>query len=153
MGRIHQKLDELGIVIPQVAAPAGSYLPALTHGNIVYTSGQLPFRDGELAATGKVGAEVTLEQAQELAQLAALNCLAAVKQQLGAIDRVTRILKVTVYVNSAAGFVQQPQVANGASDFFGAIFGDAGRHVRSAVGVAELPLDSPVEIEIAVAFE
>ncbi|MFD2675502.1 RidA family protein [Gulosibacter bifidus] len=153
MSRIRQKLDELGIVIPQVAAPAGSYLPAITHGNVVYTSGQLPFRDGELAATGKVGAEVTLEQAQELAQLAALNCLAAVKQQLGAIDRVTRILKVTVYVNSAAGFVQQPQVANGASDFFGAIFGDAGRHVRSAVGVAELPLDSPVEIEIAVAFE
>lgn len=153
MSRIHQKLDELGIVIPQVAAPAGSYLPAITHGNVVYTSGQLPFRDGELAATGKVGAEVGLEQAQELAQLAALNCLAAVKQQLGAIDRVTRILKVTVFVNSAAGFVQQPQVANGASDFFGAVFGDAGRHVRSAVGVAELPLDSPVEIEIAVAFE
>lgn len=150
---IRQRLDELGVTIPQVAAPAGSYVPAITHNGVVYTSGQLPFVDGELAATGQVGAQVSLEQAQELAKIAALNCLAAVKQQLGSIDRVSRVLKVTVFVSSTSDFTQQPQVANGASDFLGAIFGEAGRHVRSAVGVSALPLASPVEVELAVAYE
>lgn len=150
---VRERLDQLGVVIPPVAAPAGSYVPAITHGGVVYTSGQLPFQDGKLAQTGQVGAQVSLDQAQELARIAALNCLAAVKQQLGSIDRVTRILKVTVFVNSAHDFTQQPQVANGASDFLGSIFGDAGRHVRSAVGVSSLPLGSSVEIELAVAYE
>lgn len=150
---VQQRLDELGLEIPAVATPAGSYVPALTHAGLVYTSGQLPFQDGELAGTGQVGEQVSLEQAQELARVAALNGLAAIKQQLGSLDRISRVLKVTVFVNSASDFKQQPQVANGASDLLGAIFGEAGRHVRSAVGVSALPLGSPVELELTVAYE
>lgn len=153
MSRVESALRELGLTLPAVAAPAGDYVPALIHGDTVVTSGQLPFVNGELPVTGHLGDDVTVEQAQELAQTAALGALAAIKQQLGDLDRVTRVLKVTVFVNSTADFTQQPQVANGASGLFGKAFGERGRHTRSAVGVAALPLNSPVELEVTVAFE
>lgn len=153
MSRVESALRELNLTLPSVAAPAGDYVPALIEGNLVYTSGQLPFVDGELPVTGHVGAEVTVEQAQELAQTAALGALAAIKQQLGDLDRVTRVVKMTVFVSSATDFTAQPQVANGASALFGKAFGELGRHTRSAVGVAVLPLNSPVELDVTVAFE
>lgn len=153
MSRVESALRELGLTLPTVAAPAGDYVPALVDRGTVYTSGQLPFVNGALKATGHVGAEVTVEEAQELAEVSALGALAAIKQQIGDLDRVTRVLKVTVFVNSTADFTQQPQVANGASGLLGKAFGERGRHTRSAVGVAALPLNSPVELEVTVAFE
>ena len=135
------------MTLPSVATPAGSYLPAVRSGNHVYVSGQLPLIDGALPATGKVGAEVSPEQANELAARCALNALAALEQLVG-LAAVTRIVKVTGFVASAAGFTGQPGVVNGASDLFAVVFGEAGRHARSAVGVAELPLNAPVEIEV-----
>ncbi|WP_420176831.1 RidA family protein [Luteococcus sp. OSA5] len=143
-----ERLAELGIALPSVAAPVAAYVPALQLGNQVWTSGQLPFVEGTLAGTGKVGDQVSPEQAQDLARTAALNALAAAADAAGGLDRITRILKVTVFVASAPSFTGQPAVANGASELFGEIFGDAGQHVRSAVGVAVLPLDAPVEIEL-----
>jgi enamine deaminase RidA (YjgF/YER057c/UK114 family) len=122
-------------------------VPALRRGNVVYTSGQLPFVDGKLPVTGKVGAEVTAEQAEEMARLCALNGLAAVRGLLGSLDRIVQVVKVTAFVASDPSFTGQPAVANGASVFLGKVFGDAGIHVRSAVGVPVLPLDAPVEIE------
>ncbi|MEZ2189698.1 RidA family protein [Corynebacterium sp. CCM 9204] len=144
-----QRLQELGITLPSVAAPAGSYQPAIRVGDQVWTSGQLPIVDGALVATGKVGADVSVDDAAHLARTCALNALAAVDSLVG-IDNVSRVLKVTGFVASAEGFNAQAAVLNGASDTLAEIFGNAGRHARSAVGVYELPLGSPVEVEIVV---
>ena len=144
-----ERLRELGISLPQVAAPVAAYVPAIRTGNQVWTSGQIPFVNGELAATGKVGAEVSAEDAYNYARIAALNALAAVDALVG-IDKVTRVLKIVGFVASAEDFGGQPAVINGASELMGEIFDDAGAHARSAVGVAELPLNSPVEVEIIV---
>lgn len=143
------RLAELGIQLPKVAAPVAAYVPAVKVGNQVWTSGQLPFVDGELPAVGKVGAEVTAEDAEGYARLAALNALAAVDALVG-IDNVTRVLKIVGFVASADGFNGQPGVINGASNLMGEVFGEKGAHARSAVGVVELPLDAPVEVEIIV---
>ena len=142
-----QRLAELGIELPDVVAPLAAYVPAVRTGNLVYTAGQLPIQAGELLATGKVGAEISPEQGNELARVCGLNALAAVHALVG-IDSVVRIIKVTGFVASAAGFSGQPGVVNGASELFGEIFGDAGAHARSAVGVSELPRNAPVEVEI-----
>ena len=146
---VRARLAELGIELPAVAAAAGSYLPTVQTGNLVFTAGQLPFVDGRLPATGKVGAEVSPEDAKGYARQAALNVLAAVDAAVG-LDRVERIVKVVGFVASAEGFTGQPGVVNGASDLFAEVFGEDGRHARSAVGVAELPLGAPVEIEAIV---
>ena len=145
----HDRLAELGLTLPGVVPPVASYVPAVRSGAYVYVSGQLPFADGTLLATGKVGADVTAEQARKLARRCALNALAAVDSLVG-LEQVVRIVKLTGFVASAAGFTGQPAVINGASDLFGEVFGKAGRHARSAVGVAELPLDAPVEVEVIV---
>ena len=144
-----ERLAELGIALPSVAAPAGSYVPARRTGNLVYTAGQVPFVDGKIAATGKVGDTVTADEAAALARICALNALAAVDGLVG-IDSVVGVVKVVGFVASAEGFTGQPGVINGASQLFGEVFGDAGAHARSAVGVSELPLDAPVEVEIIV---
>jgi enamine deaminase RidA (YjgF/YER057c/UK114 family) len=143
------RLRELGIALPELAAPLASYVPAVRTGNLVYTAGQLPMEAGKLTATGKVGAGVTPEQGNALARVCALNALAAVHSLVG-IDAVTRVVKVVGFVASAPGFTGQPGVVNGASDLLAAVFGDTGAHARSAVGVSELPLDAPVEVEMIV---
>jgi len=145
-----ERLAELGLSIPAVATPVAAYVPAVRTGSYVYTSGQLPMVAGQLAGTGKVGAEVTPERAKELAQICALNALAAVKAEVGDLSMVTRVVKVVGFVASAPDFTGQPGVVNGASELLGTVFGDAGVHARSAVGVAVLPLDAPVEVEIVV---
>lgn len=145
-----QRLAELGLTVPDVVKPVASYVPAVRTGDYVYTSGQVPMRDGQLLMAGKVGAEVTPEEATEAARQCALNALAAVRAEVGELSKVKRVVKVVVFVASAPGFTAQPQVANGASELLGTVFGDAGQHARSAVGVAVLPLDSPVEVEIQV---
>jgi enamine deaminase RidA (YjgF/YER057c/UK114 family) len=150
MGAVDDRLAELGLVVPEVAKPVASYVPALRTGSHVYTSGQLPMRSGELMATGKVGESVSPEDAAACAQQAALNALAAVKAEVGDLDTVKHVVKVVCFVASATDFTGQPQVANGASDLLGKAFGDAGVHARSAVGVPVLPLDAPVEVEIIV---
>lgn len=144
------RLAELGLSLPAVAAPVAAYVPAVRTGNLVWTSGQLPFVDGALPMTGKVGAEVDAGRAQELARTCALNALAAIAAEIGDLDRVRRVVKVVGFVASAPGFFGQPGVINGASELLGEVFGDAGRHARSAVGVAVLPLDAPVEVEVVV---
>ena len=143
------RLRELGITLPPVATPAGAYVPAKRSGSYVYTSGQLPVVDGSPAGVGKVGAEVTVEQGYDLARISVLNALAAVDALVG-IDNVTSVVKVVGFVASAPGFTAQPKVVNGASELLGEIFGEAGKHARSAVGVAELPLGLPVEVELVV---
>jgi enamine deaminase RidA (YjgF/YER057c/UK114 family) len=143
------RLTELGIELPDVVPPAGVYVPAVRSGNLVYTAGQVPMQSGKLAGTGKVGAEVTPEEGKDLARVCALNALAAVHSLVG-IDAVTQVVKVVGFVASAPGFHGQPGVVNGASELLGEVFGDAGAHARSAVGVAELPLDAPVEVELIV---
>ena len=153
---VSQRLTELGITLPQVAAPLAAYVPAVRTGSYVWTSGQLPFVDGVLPATGKVGVGeglVAPEQAAELARFAVLNALAAVAQQAGSLDRVRRIVKVVGFVASDPSFTGQPQVVNGASELLGQLFGEAGVHARSAVGVTVLPMDSPVEIELVVELD
>ena len=147
-----RKVEQLGIELPEVVPPVANYAPAVRSGVMVYTSGQLPMVDGRLEVTGKVGAEVDPDRAAELARRCALNALAAIHALVG-IDAVVRIVKVTGFVASAPGFTGQPAVLNGASDVLGEIFGDAGVHARSAVGVAELPLDAPVEVEMVVEVE
>ncbi|OAV77909.1 RidA family protein [Dietzia sp. 111N12-1] len=147
-----RKLEQLGLELPTVVPPVANYVPAVRTGAFVYTSGQLPMVDGALAATGKVGAEVTAEQAADLARTCALNALAAVDGLVG-IDSVVKVVKVVGFVASAPGFSGQPGVLNGASDVLGEIFGDAGVHARSAVGVSELPLNAPVEVELVVEVE
>jgi enamine deaminase RidA (YjgF/YER057c/UK114 family) len=143
------RLAELGLRLPEVVAPVAAYLPAVQTGNHVYVSGQVPMVDGQLAATGKVGDEVSPEQARDLARTCALNALAAVDALVG-LERVLKIVKLVGFVASAPGFTGQPAVINGASELFGAVFGEAGQHARSAVGVAELPLGAPVEVEVIV---
>ncbi|MFI2351027.1 RidA family protein [Streptomyces sp. NPDC019443] len=149
-GVVDAKLAELGLTLPQVVPPLAAYQPAVISGAYVYTAGQLPMVEGKLPVTGKVGGEVTPEEAKELARTCALNALAAVKSVVGDLDRVARVVKVVGFVASAADFTSQPAVINGASELLGAVFGDKGVHARSAVGVAVLPLDSPIEIEIQV---
>ncbi len=146
------RLALLGIELPAVAAPVAAYVPALRWGDLVHTSGQLPFVGGVLVATGRVGAEVSVPQAADAARTATLNALAAVASVSGGLDAVARVVKVVVYVASTPDFHAQPAVANGASVLLGEIFGDRGAHVRSAIGVAALPLGSPVEVELTVAL-
>jgi len=143
------RLGQLGVALPQVAAPLAAYVPAVRTGNLVYTSGQLPFDSGKLARTGKVGVNITPEEGKALARICALNALAAVDALVG-LDAVTQVVKVVGFVASAPGFNGQPSVVNGASDLLAEVFGDKGAHARSAVGVAELPMDAPVEIELIV---
>ncbi|GAA2538415.1 MULTISPECIES: RidA family protein [Streptomyces] len=150
MSAVEAKLAELGLSLPEVASPLAAYQPAVRSGRYVYTAGQLPLVDGKLPTTGKVGAEVTPEEAKELARVCALNALAAVKSVAGDLDRVARVVKVVGFVASAADFTGQPAVLNGASELLGEVFGDKGVHARSAVGVAVLPLDAPVEVEVQV---
>lgn len=149
-----ERLAALGLVLPEVATPVGTYVPAIRHADLIYSSGQLPFVDGALLATGLVGEgtdEVAPTLAMECARAAALNAIAAVAQAAGGIDAIASVVRVTGYVASAPGFTAQPAVINGASGLLGEVFGEAGRHARSAVGVAALPLGAPVEIEIVVA--
>jgi enamine deaminase RidA (YjgF/YER057c/UK114 family) len=145
-----ERLAELGLAVPEVAKPLASYVPAVRSGQHVYTAGQLPLREGELITTGKVGGEVSPEQAKECAQQCALNAIAAVRAEIGDLSKVKRIVKVVAFVASTTDFTGQPGVANGASELFGEVFGDAGQHARSAVGVPVLPLDAPVEVELLV---
>ena len=150
MSTPEERLADLGLSVPEVAKPVAAYIPALRSGNHVFTSGQLPMRDGELMLTGKVGGEVTQEEAVECARQCALNALAAVRAEVGELSAVKRIVKVVAFVASTPDFTGQPLVANGVSELLGEVFGEAGRHARSAVGVTVLPLDSPVEVELVV---
>ena len=153
MSAVEDRLAELGLTVPDVAMPVAAYLPAVRDGNHVFPSGQLPMRSGTLAMTGKVGdgpGLVSAEDAEKMAQICALNAIAAVKALIGDLDKVIQVVKVVGFVASAPAFTGQPGVINGASDLLGAAFGEAGAHARSAVGVAVLPLDSPVEVEIVV---
>jgi enamine deaminase RidA (YjgF/YER057c/UK114 family) len=145
-----ERLADLGLAVPEVAKPVAAYVPAVRAGNVIYTSGQLPMRSGELITTGKVGAAVSPEEAYACAQQCALNGLAAVKSLVGDLSTVVRVVKVVAFVASTADFTGQPGVANGASELIGEVFGDAGQHARSAVGVPVLPLDAPVEVELIV---
>jgi enamine deaminase RidA (YjgF/YER057c/UK114 family) len=145
-----ERLEELGLSVPEVAKPVAAYVPAVRSGHHVFTSGQLPMRSGELMYAGKVGAEVSHEEAVEAARQCGLNALAAVRAEVGELSKVTRIVKVVVFVASAPDFTGQPLVANGVSELLGEVFGDIGQHARSAVGVAVLPLDAPVEVELIV---
>lgn len=149
-GVVATRLAELGLTLPEVVPPLAAYQPAVRSGVYVYTSGQLPMVDGSLAATGKVGAEVSPERAKELAEVCALNALAAVKSVAGDLDRIARVVKVVGFVASDPSFTGQPGVVNGASELLGSVLGEKGVHARSAVGVAVLPLDAPVEVEIQV---
>jgi enamine deaminase RidA (YjgF/YER057c/UK114 family) len=150
---IEEKIKQMGITIPEAAKPLAAYIPALQFGNLVMTSGQVPIVNGQIKYSGKIGKELTDEQGREAAKLCAINCLSAIKSVIGNLDRIKRIVKLTVFVNSADGFTAQPKIANGASEFIVEIFGDTGKHVRSAVGVSELPLNSAVEVEMIVMVE
>jgi enamine deaminase RidA (YjgF/YER057c/UK114 family) len=150
MSKVESRLAELGLALPEVVPPLAAYVPAVQTGDFVYTSGQLPMVAGKLGLTGKVGAEVTAEEAKEQAKICAINALAAVKSVIGDLDRIERVVKVVGFVASAPDFTGQPGVVNGASELLGEVLGDAGVHARSAVGVAVLPLDAPVEVEIQV---
>jgi enamine deaminase RidA (YjgF/YER057c/UK114 family) len=145
-----QRLEAMGLSVPEVAKPVASYVPAVRSGNHVFTSGQLPMREGQLITTGKVGGEVTAEEAVECARQCALNALAAVRAEIGELSNIKRIVKVVAFVASTPDFTGQPGVANGASELFGEVFGEIGQHARSAVGVPVLPLDAPVEVELVV---
>ncbi len=147
---VEEKLKELGIQITEPPKPLAAYIPAKKIDNLVFTSGQLPTKNGKLLHTGKVGYEVTEEEASECAKQSAINCLSAIKSVIGNLDKIETIVKLTVFVSSAVGYTGQPKVANGASEFLGTVFGENGKHARSAVGVSELPMNSPVEIEMIV---
>ncbi len=153
MSTVEQNLANLELSVPEVVTPVAAYVPALQQGNLVYTSGQLPMVDGKLVTEGKVGAEVTAEEAKDLAQVCALNAIAAVKSVVGDLDKVVQVVKVVGFVASDPAFSGQPQVINGASELLGKAFGDKGIHARSAVGVAALPLNAPVEVEVIVAVQ
>ena len=156
MSAVEDRLAELGLTVPEVAKPVAAYVPALRVGNLIFTSGQLPMVSGALAQTGKVGEGqglVPAEDAKKLAETCALNAIAAVKSVIGDLDKVTRVVKVVGFVASDPAFTGQPGVINGASELLGKAFGDAGVHARSAVGVAVLPLDAPVEVEITVSVQ
>src|SRR5579875_58502 len=150
MSAVEDRLAELGLQVPDVAAPVAAYVPVVKDGCLVFTSGQLPMVEGKLQATGKVGAEVSQEDAAKLAEICALNAIAAVKSEIGDLDQVTRVVKVVGFVASDPSFTGQPAVINGASELLGKAFGERGAHARSAVGVASLPMDAPVEVEITV---
>ena len=155
MGAVEQRLADLGLSLPAPVAPVAAYVPAVTTGNLLWLSGQVPFVDGSPRATGKVGSadgQVSPALAKECAQTCALNALAAAKAALGDLDRITRVVKVVGFVASSPDFTGAPGVVNGASELLGEVFGDAGRHARSAVGVAVLPLDVPVEVEMVLEF-
>ncbi|HUK56005.1 MAG TPA: RidA family protein [Nitrospiria bacterium] len=147
---IETRLKEQGIVLPIPPKPVANYVPAVRTGELLFTSGVLPMKEGKLAYEGKLGRDLTVEQGQDAARLALLNALAVVKQDQGNLDRVVRVVRLTGHVASAPGFVQQPAVLNGASDLLVAVFGEAGRHTRAALGAAELPLNSPIELELIV---
>jgi enamine deaminase RidA (YjgF/YER057c/UK114 family) len=149
-GTPEERLADLGLSVPAVATPVAAYIPAVRSGHHVFTSGQLPMRDGQLMLTGKVGGEVSQDEAVECARQCALNALAAIRAEVGELSSIVRIVKVVVFVASTPDFTAQPQVANGVSELLGEVFGDAGRHARSAVGVGVLPLDAPVEVELVV---
>ena len=149
MSHVRSKLAELGLTLPVAAKPVAAYVPAIRTGNLVFTAGQLPLVDGKIIATGKVGGEVTPEQAKEFAQICALNALAAV-ETVAKVDDILKVVRVVGYVNGVPGFINPPVVVNGASELFLSIWGEAGKHARSAIGVADLPLDAPVEIELTV---
>ena len=149
---VEQRILDLGLELPEVATPAGAYLPAIVSGNLVFTAGQLPLIDGKLMATGKLGAGIEAAEARELAARCLLNALAAIKSVIGNLDRITKVVKVVGFVASTPEFTAQPTVINGASELLESIFGELGRHARSSVGVASLPLDSPVEIELIIEF-
>lgn len=148
---VQSRLDTLGIALPTPAVPAANYLPWSRSGNLLFTAGQLPFADGKLASTGLLGRDLTTSQGAEAARLCAINILAQAKAALGDLEKIERIVKITVFVASAADFTEQHLVANGASDLLAEVLGDAGRHARSAVGMASLPLNAPVEIEAVIA--
>jgi len=150
MSTPEERLAELGLTLPDVVPPVAAYVPAVRSGSLVWTSGQLPMVNGAMAATGKVGAEVDAETAKDLARICALNALAAIAAVTGDLSAVRRVVKVVGFVASAPGFTGQPGVVNGASELLGEVFGEMGRHARSAVGVAALPLDAPVEVEVVV---
>lgn len=150
---VEARLAELGFELPEVATPAGAYVPAVISGNLVFTAGQIPLVDGKLMAEGRLGAEISAEAGKEIAQRCALNAIAAVKSVLGDLERVKKVIKVVGFVASTSDFTAQPGVVNGASELLQAAFGDRGIHARSAVGVAVLPLNSPVEVELIVEFE
>jgi len=150
---VEARLAALGLELPEVATPAGAYVPAVISGNLVFTAGQIPLVDGKLMAEGRLGAEISAEQGKEIAQRCALNAIAAVKSVLGDLGRVKKVVKVVGFVASTPDFTAQPGVVNGASELLQAAFGDVGIHARSAVGVAVLPLNSPVEVELIVEFE
>jgi len=147
---INVRLSELGITLPKVTKPVAAYVNTVESGNLIFVSGQLPMREGKVVFTGKVGRDVELSEAQEAARLCAINALAAIEAQLGSLEKVRRIVRLEVFVNSAAGFTGQSQVANGASLLLQQVFGDAGRHARMAVGVAQLPLNAAVEVAVIV---
>ncbi len=152
MSRLDDRLTELGLVVPESSKPVAAYIPAVVTGNLVYTSGQLPMVDGKLPATGKVGAGVTQEDAKALARNCVLNGLSAARSAIGSLDRITRVVKVVGFVASDPSFAGQSGVINGASELLGELFGEPGQHARSAVGVAALPLDAPVEVEFIFEF-
>lgn len=145
-----EKIKQMEITIPEPVKPLAAYIPAMQVGNLVMTSGQVPIASGVVKYQGKVGKDLSEEEGKEAAKLCAINCLSAVKSVIGSLDKINRVLKLTVFIASAEGFTAQPKVANGASELIGEIFGEAGKHVRSAVGVSELPLNSAVEIEMIV---
>lgn len=143
-----QKIADLGLTLPEVVTPLAAYVPTVRTGDLVYTSGQVPMVAGKLHQTGKLGVDLGVDEGRAQARICALNAVAALKAEIGDLAKVKRIVKVVVFVASAPDFTEQPQVANGASDLLGEVFGEAGKHARSAVGVAALPLDAPVEVEL-----
>ena len=148
---IEQKINEIiGHELPTPAKPLAAYIPALRTGNLIFTSGQLPTKDGKLIAEGKVGFDVSEEKGIECARVSAINCLAAIKMVIGSLDKIEQVVKLVVFVNSADSFTAQPKIANGASELLAQVFGEKGKHARSAVGVGELPINAPVEIEMIV---
>ncbi len=148
MGKVEERLGELGIKIPDIQAPLGSYKPASITGNLIFISGQLPLREGRLLFQGKVGSDLTVEEGKQAAMASAVNAIAVMSKELGGLGRIKKIVKLTGYVASAPGFHNQANVVNGASDLFYQVFGEDGRHARAAVGVAELPMNAPVEVEL-----
>jgi len=147
---IEEKIKEFGYTVPEAPKPLASYIAVTKVDNLVFTAGQLPMMDGKLIAEGKLGAEVSNEIGTKAAEICALNCLSVIKSEIGSLENIEQVVKVTVFVNSADGFSAQPQIANGASEFLVNVLGDAGKHVRSAVGASGLPLNAPVEIEMIV---
>ena len=147
---VEEKLKELGFTLPEAPTPLAAYVPAVVSGNLVFTAGQVPVAEGKLLYAGKVGKDISSEEGMKAAEVCALNCLSVIKKEIGDLEKIKRVVKVTVFVNSADGFTEQPKVANGASELLVKLLGDKGKHVRSAVGVNELPIDAAVEIEMIV---